>query len=153
MSGQPTARSLALTAALMVWYFGAPQIAFAQTARGFLMVDLPTQDTFREKIVTIGLGGLRDLLDNRISVGGQADFHGIYSMRIGPFAQANVVNRGPFRLFVLGGYALGENGGTRVGAGVELIPAARRLGLRTVVQRYSNENTPITSIEIGLTWR
>ena len=151
MSGQLSARLIVFTA-LIVCGLAAPRVGFAQT-RGFLTVDLPVPNTFREKIVTVGLGGLHDLLDNWISVGGQADFHGIYSARIGPFAQANVVNHTRYRLFVLGGYAFGENGGTRIGAGVELMPAARRVGLRAIVQRYSNENTPVTSVEVGLTWR
>ena len=86
--------------ALIVCGLAAPRVGFAQT-RGFLTVDLPVPNTFREKIVTVGLGGLHDLLDNWISVGAQADFHGIYSVRIGPFAQANVVHHTRYRRFVI----------------------------------------------------
>ena len=130
----------------------APRVTFAQTTHGFATVDLRSSHTFTESISSIGLGGARDLFNGRIAVGGQADFFLTYAMRVGPFVQINL-NRNRSRVFLLGGYAAGENAGSRIGVGVELLPRTRPVGFRLVVQRYSNGNTPLASVEMGLTWK
>ena len=151
MAARPPA-AVVFVAVLLTATFAAPRVAFAQTTRGFVTVDLTLKNTFAEGIGFIGLGGARDLFDGRIAVGGQADFFLLYSMRAGPFVQVNL-NRDRSRAFLLGGYAVGENAGSRIGVGYELVPRTRPVGFRVLLQRYSNDNTPLTSIEMGITWK
>lgn len=139
-------------AVLLAGTLAAPRVTFAQTTRGFATVDLRSSHTFTERISSVGLGGARDLLNGRIAVGGQADFFLTYAMRVGPFVQVNL-NRNRSRVFLLGGYAVGENAGSRIGVGVEFVPRTRPVGFRLVVQRYSNGNTPLSSVEMGITWK
>jgi hypothetical protein len=52
------------------------------------------------------------------------------------FAQGNLLARKPVRPFVLAGVGFGEDGGTLVGAGLEVRSPDTRIGFRVTVEDY-----------------
>jgi hypothetical protein len=143
--------------ATAVWLLAAlPSAVAAQSTRALLTVEVPSTIN-RERLLVAGFGGLGDVLRGWVSVGGEIDaavYPGLF-LRAGPFFQANVVRRGRSRLFLLGGYAIGENAGQRLGAGWEILPPPNhRTGFRAFVQRYeSGEEGVNWSVGGGITWK
>ena len=130
----------------------------AQDTRGFVTLQVDRTTAAREgwfPIVSVGV--TKDLLGARLSVGGQGDvaiWPGVgIAGRLGPIAQLNLAQRTNARTFLVGGYMLGFESGWRAGAGIELLPPARRVGLRASVQRRLTGDSQAWLLEIGLATR
>ena len=124
-----------LTGSLFVCAVMSVESVRAQDTRGFVTLQIDRSTAAQEGwLPIVSLGATKDLLGRRVSVGGQGDLAiwpgmGI-AVRLGPIAQLNLVQRPNIRTFAIGGYMLGFERGWRAGAGVELLPVARRAGLR-----------------------
>ena len=116
-----TIHRLAAFAVLAV--LAAAPCASAQSARGF----------------AFGGGAVVDLGQPWVSAGAQGEAFmswPYFAGRGAVFAQGNLLAHKPVRPFVLAGVGFGEDGGTLVGAGLELRSPGTRIGLRVTVEDY-----------------
>ncbi len=125
---------VALVMVATLWNVGRAQ---AQEFRGFAGAGMASD--LNSRYPSFGGGVLIDLPTDWLSAGAQGDMFVSWPYVAGrgaAFGQVNVVRRGTFRPFLVGGYGWGELAGPLVGAGLDVRFPARRLGLRASVEDY-----------------
>jgi hypothetical protein len=110
----------------------------AQDLRGFVAAGVMS-DPNGQRFPAFGGGVLIDLGQPWLSAGGEGEMFvswPYFAGRGAVFAQGNVMRRGPLRPFVVGGMGFGESAGPMFGAGIDVRPGNRRIGVRAAVEDY-----------------
>jgi hypothetical protein len=110
----------------------------AQDLRGFVAAGV-VSDPNGQRFRGFGGGVLIDLGQPWVSAGGQGEMlvsWPYFAGRGAVFAQGNILRRGPLRPFVVGGMGFGESAGPMSGAGVDVRPGSRQIGVRAAVEDY-----------------
>jgi hypothetical protein len=132
-----TVQRLAAFAVLAL--LAAAPCASAQTAaRGFAFGGMMSEG-YSEWFPAFGGGAVVDLGQPWVSAGAQGETFmswPYFAGRGAVFAQGNLLARKSVRPFVLAGIGFGEDGGTLVGAGLEVRSPDTRLGFRVTVEDY-----------------
>ena len=110
----------------------------AQDVRGFVTGGV-ISDVNRQRVPSAAGGVLVDVGQPWLSVGAQGETFWQWPYFAGRgtlFGQGTLIPKGPIRPFLLGGVGFGETDGPMFGAGVEMRPPNRRVGLRMSVEDY-----------------
>ena len=113
-------------------------VALAQAVRGFVAGGV-ISDVNHERFPSAAGGVLVNLGQPWLAVGAQGETFWLWPYFAGRgtvFAQGSLSPKGGIRPFVLGGVGFGESAGPLIGAGVELRPPNRRVGVRVSVEDY-----------------
>ena len=134
-----TIQRLAAFAVLAVLaVLAAAPCASAQSARGFAFGGMMSEG-YSDWFPAFGGGAVVDLGQPWVSAGAQGEAFmswPYFAGRGAVFAQGNLLARKPVRPFVLAGVGFGEDGGTLVGAGLEVRSPDTRMGFRVAVEDY-----------------
>lgn len=135
----PNYRRTSLSLFALIYGLVLVPAAWGQSGRSFVTLEIDATAIDHEAwYPLVAVGGTRDLLSRRLSVGGLGELGGGYGFmvgRLGPLAQFNLFQNETARTFASASYLFGSEAGWRMGGGIELLPPTRRVGLRLTAQR------------------